>query len=173
MLLDNLSDLFQRGLEYAWDGEHVLLKHLPKMVEAATSEELKQALDFHLVETKAHIYRLEKIFARLERSPAAEKHEPIRVITEECDRMIGHLDHSALLDAALIFTGNQIERAEIGIYEPLVGYALTLGFEEVAGLLDEILGQERDMGHQLMRIAESSVNRAASSVQNTRPFALI
>ena len=34
MLLDNLSDLFQRGLEYAWDCEHLLVKELPKMVEA-------------------------------------------------------------------------------------------------------------------------------------------
>ena len=173
MLLDNLSDLFQRGLEYAWDGEHILVKQLPKMVEAATSQDLKQALDFHLVETKGHIYRLEKIFARLDRSPAAEKHEPIRVITDECERMIGHLERSALLDAALISAGNQIERAEIGIYEPLVGFALTLEMEEVAGLLDEILGQEREFAHQLLRIGESSINRAASNVQNARPFALI
>jgi len=173
MLLDNFSDLFQRGLEYAWDAEHVLRKFLPKMVAAATSEELKQALDFHLVETKGHIYRLEQIFTRLERSPAAEKHEPVRGITEECDRMIGHLDRSALLDAALIFSANQIERAEIGLYEPLVSFALTLGFNEAAALLDEILGQEQDAAHQLMRLAEHSVNRAASRVESVRPFALI
>lgn len=173
MLLDNLFDLFQRGLEYAWDGEHVLVKHLPRMVEAASSQDLKQALDFHLVESKSHIYRLEKIFAHLNRSPAAEKHEPIRVITEECEKIIARIDRSALLDSALIFCGNQIERAEIGIYESLVGYALTLGLDEVAGFLDEVLGQERDAGNQLLRIAEGSVNRAAGSVQNARPFALI
>ena len=105
MLLDNLSDLFQRGLEYAWDCEHMLLKHLPKMVEAASMQELKQAVDLHLVETKGHIYRLEQIFTRLDRSPAAEKNEPIRIIVEECEKMIGHLDRSALLDAALVFHG--------------------------------------------------------------------
>ena len=173
MLLENLSDLFQRGLEYAWDGEHVLLHHLPKMLESASSPDLKQALEFHLAEAKGHICRLEKIFARLDRSPAPERHEPIRIIASECEKMIGHLDRSALLDAALIFSTNQIARAEIGIYESLVGFALTLGFDEVAGLLDEILGQEGDTAHQLMRLAASSVNRAAASVQNPRPFALI
>src|ERR1700681_4265528 len=75
MLLDNLSDLFQRGLEYAWDCEHLLIKQMPRMVEAATSQDLKQVLDHHLVETKAHIHRLEQVFSRLERSPAAEKSE--------------------------------------------------------------------------------------------------
>jgi ferritin-like metal-binding protein YciE len=173
MLLDNLSDLFQRGLEYAWDCEHLLLKQLPKMVEAATSQELKQTLDLHLVETKAHVYRLEQIFTRLERSPAAEKSEPIRVIVEECDKMIGRIEHSALLDAALVFCGHQIEQYEIGLYASLCGFARTLGLEEVASLMDEILGEETYAAQQLTRLAEGSINRAASRVHNTPPFALI
>jgi len=173
MLLDNLSDLFQRGLEYAWDCEHLLLKELPKMVEAATMQELKQALDLHLVETKGHVYRLEQIFTRLGRSPAAEKHEPIRIVVEECDRMIGHIDRSALLDAALVFCGNQIEHYEIGLYESLCEFARTLGLDEVASLIDQILGEEKNAAHQLTKLAGSSINRAASNVHNTPPFALI
>jgi ferritin-like metal-binding protein YciE len=173
MLLDNLSDLFQRGLEYAWDSEHLLLKQLPKMVEAATTQELKHALDLHLVETKGHIYRLEQIFTRLERSPAAEKSEPIRVIVDECDKMIGHIDPSALLDAALVFFGHQIEQYEIGLYASLCGFARTMGLDEVAVLLDEILCEEIYTAAQLTRLAEGSINRAARSVHNTPPFALI
>src|SRR5580658_4410741 len=155
MLLDNLSDLFQRGLEYAWDCEHVLLKQLPKMVEAASMQELKQVLDLHLVETKGHLYRLEQIFARLERSPAAEKNEPIRIIAEECDKMIGHIDRSALLDAVLVFHDHQIEQYEIGLYESLGGFARTLGQDEAAGLIDQILGEEKSVAHQLTELAEN------------------
>ncbi|HEX4135534.1 MAG TPA: DUF892 family protein [Bryobacteraceae bacterium] len=173
MLLDNFSDLFQRGLEYAWDCEHVLLKHVPKMVEAATAQELKQALDLHLVEIKGHIYRLEQIFTRLDRSPAAEKNEPIHIIVEECERMIGHIDHSALLDAALVFNARQIEQYEAGLYASLCGFARTLGFDEIAGLMDEILAEETAAAQQLTRLAESSINSAASGVHNTPPFALI
>jgi ferritin-like metal-binding protein YciE len=173
MLLDNLSDLFQRGLEYAWDCEHLLLKQLPKMVEAASAHELKQLLDLHLVETKGHIYRLEQVFARLERSPAAEKSEPTRVIVEECDKMIGHIEHSALLDAALVFCGHQIEQYEIGLYASLCGFARALGFAEVATLIDEILGEETKTANQLTKLAEDSINRAASGIHNAPPFALI
>jgi ferritin-like metal-binding protein YciE len=173
MLLDNLSDLFQRGLEYAWDGEHVLLKHLPRMVEAAALQELKQALDLHLVETKGHLYRLEQIFAQLDRSPAAEKNEPIRIIADECDKMIGHIDHSALLDAALVFYGLQIEQYEIDLYGSLRGFARTLGLDKVASLIDQILGEEKSAAQQLTALAENSINRAAASVHNPPPFALI
>jgi ferritin-like metal-binding protein YciE len=173
MLLDNLSDLFQRGLEYAWDCENLLLKQLPKMVDAAASQELKQVLDVHLVETKGHVYRLERIFARLDRSPAAEKNEPIRIIVEECEKIIGHVDRSALLDAALVFCGNQIEHYEIGLYGSLCGFARALGLDDVATLMDEILGEEKEAEHQLTRLAEGSINRAASNVHNAPPFALI
>jgi ferritin-like metal-binding protein YciE len=173
MLLNNLSDLFQRGLECAWDCEHLLLKHLPKMVEAASLQELKQVLDLHLVETKGHIYHLEQIFTRLDRSPAAEKNEPIRVIVEECDKMIGHLDRSALLDAALVFQGGQIEQYEVALYESLCGFARTLELHEVSSLLEAILGEEKAAAHHLTNLAESSINRAAASVHNAPPFALI
>jgi ferritin-like metal-binding protein YciE len=173
MLLDNLSDLFQRGLEYAWDCEHLLLKQLPKMVEAATLQQLKQALDMHLVETKGHIFRLEQIFTRLDRSPAAERNEPIRIIAEECERMIRHIDRSALLDAALVFYGSQIEQYEIGLYGSLFGLARTLGLEEVAGLIDAILSEEKATAISLTRLADTSINHAASSVHNAPPFALI
>jgi ferritin-like metal-binding protein YciE len=173
MLLDNLSDLFQRGLEYAWDCEHLLLKQLPKMVAAASAQELKQALDLHLVETKGHVYRLEQIFTRLDRSPAAEKSEPIRIIVEECDKMIGRIEHSALLDAALVFCGHQIEQYEIGLYGSICGFARTLGLDEVVGLIDQILTEEVVAAQQLTRLAEGSINRAAGGVHNTPPFALI
>jgi ferritin-like metal-binding protein YciE len=172
MLLDNLSDLFQRGLEYAWDSEHLLLKQLPRMIEASTSPELKHALDLHLLETKGHVYNLEQIFTRLDRSPAAEKSEPIRILVEECDKMIGHIDRSALLDAALVFIGNQIEQYEIGVYSSLLGFAHVLNLNEVEKLLEKILGEEKNAVHQLNRLADS-INRAASGVHNTPPFALI
>ena|SRR5437868_7108832 len=173
MLLDNLSDLFQRGLEYAWDCEHLLLKHLPDMSEAASSAKLKQIFDLHTVETKGHVYRLEQIFTRLERAPAGEKHEPIRIIIDESQRMIRHLDRSPLLDAALIFSANQIEHYEIGLYQSLSSFARTLGLAPVADLIQEILNDEKAADQALTRLAETSVYKAAGSVHNPPPFALI
>ncbi len=172
MLLDNFSDLFQRGLEYAWDCEHLLVKHIPGMVEAASAQELKHALDLHLVQTKSHIYRLEQIFTRLDRSPAGEKSEPARIIVAECERMISHIDVSPLLDAALVFSGNQIEHYEISLYGSLCAFARTLGLDEVSSLLEEVLSEEKAADHELTRIADN-VNRAARDVHNTPPFALL
>jgi ferritin-like metal-binding protein YciE len=173
MLLDNLSDLFQRGLEYAWDCEQLLQKELPKMIEAASSDQLKQVLEQHRVETKGHVYHLKQVFTRLDRAPAGEKGEPIRVILKESEKMIGHIDRSPLLDAALIFAGNQIKHYEIGLYDSLCAFARTLGLDEIANLIGEILNEERAAAEALRRLAERSINRAASAVHNPPPFALI
>ena len=173
MLLDNLSDLFQRGLEYAWDCEQVVVKHVPAVVEAVSSQELKHTLDLHLVESKAHVYRLEQIFTRLDRAPAAEKSEPARIIVEECERMMSHIGPSALLDAAVIFSFLQVEHYETSLYGSLSGLARTLDLGEIASMLDEILAEEKAAGEALARIAESSVNAAAKGVHKTPPFALI
>lgn len=173
MLLDNLSDLFQRGLEYAWDCERLLVKELPKMIDAASSQELKHVLDLHLVEAKTHVYRLEQIFTRLERAPAAEKSEPARIILEECEKMISHLERSPLLDAAIIFSGNQLEHYEISLYGSLAAFARALGLNDAASLLDETLVEEKAADHALTRIAQNSVNLAATAVHNPPPFAMI
>ena len=173
MLLDNFSDLFQRGLEYAWDCETLLSKQLPKMIEAASTAEFRQALELHLAETKKHIFNLEQIFTRLDRSPAAEKSEPIRVIIEECDRIIGHLDKSPLLDAALLFAANQVEYYEIGLYQSLVSFARTLGMNAIVTLLDEVLTEEKSVVMQMARLADIQINPAALNIHNTPPFALI
>jgi ferritin-like metal-binding protein YciE len=173
MILDNLSDLLQRGLEYAWDCEHLLLKHLPVMSEAASDLRLKQIFDLHLVETKAHVYHLEQIFTRLDRSPAGEKHEPIRIIVDESEKMINHLDPSPLRDAALIFSANQIEHHEIGLYQSLSAFARALRMDPVGNLIDEILTDEKAAELALTRLAEGSINTAASGVSNPPPFAFI
>lgn len=173
MQLDNLSDLFQRGLEYAWDCEHLLAKDMPGLVGAASSPDLKQALDLHLAAAKAHIHRLDQVFTRLERAPAGEKSEPARIILAECERMRSHIEPSPLMDAVLIFTGNQIAHYKIGLYGSLSSFARVLGFAEAANLLDENLADEKIADQALTRIAETSVNQAATTVHHTPPFVLI
>jgi ferritin-like metal-binding protein YciE len=73
----------------------------------------------------------------------------------------------------LIFYARQIEQSEIGLYESLSGFARALNLAPIASLIDEILAEEKDAARQLALLAEGSVNRAATSVHNDPPFALI
>ena len=62
--LNELRDLYS--------AETQLLEALPKMAEAATSSQLKEAFTTHLEETEGHITRLEEIFDALGEEPSGE-----------------------------------------------------------------------------------------------------
>lgn len=167
MLAENVSDLFQRSLEFAYDCEHHLVKELPKMAEAASSSVLKSALAQHLQETKVHVQRLDRIFALMNRAAAEETNHAIRSLTSEGEKLIKHIDRSALLDTALIDTGTQVEHNEIALYGSMRRLAILLGLGEAADLLEKTLEEERAANKKLTEIANGGVNQNALGVQNT------
>ena len=59
---NSLRDLFVNQIEDLYDAENRLTKALPKMAEAASSSQLKQAFQTHLTETERHVSRLQTIF---------------------------------------------------------------------------------------------------------------
>lgn len=167
MLAENLSDLFQRSLEFAYDCENHLVGELSKMVEATSSVELKLALEEHRQETKVHVERIERIFALLNRAAAEETNHAIRSLTSEGEKLIKHIDRSALRDTALIATGTQVEHHEIALYGSMRDLAKLLGLHEAADLLEKTLEQEKAANKKLTQIARSGANREAKGFQNT------
>jgi ferritin-like metal-binding protein YciE len=173
MQVENLSGLFERALEFAWDCEHKLSEELPKMADAATFEPLRESFLQHLVETKAHIVRLRRIFEILDRAPAAITSEPVRGLAGEAAKLIHHIEASPLRDAALIFTANQVEHYEIALYGSLIAFARVLGREEAESLLAATLEEEKAADLKLTALAETSVNPEAANYHNAAPFAFI
>ena len=66
MKLDSLQTLYIEELRDLYNAENQLVKALPKMAKGASHQELKQAFEDHLEQTKEHVERLEEIFKRLE-----------------------------------------------------------------------------------------------------------
>ena len=62
----SLECLFKKGLKAMYSAETQLVEALPEMAKAADNEELQDAINKHLEETKRHAERLEKIFSKLE-----------------------------------------------------------------------------------------------------------
>jgi ferritin-like metal-binding protein YciE len=167
MLAENLSDIFQRWLEFAYDCERHLVKVLHGMSDAATSPELKAVFDQHLEETKTHVNRLDRVFASLNRAPAAETFHAIHSITSEGEKLSKHIDPSPLRDAALIAIANQVEHNEIALYGSLCSLARVLRLGESVRLLEQTLSEEKTADRKLTSLAENSVNREAVDFQNS------
>lgn len=64
--LQTLHQLFEDELRDVYDAERQILKALPKIIDAASDDGLRDALNRHLDETRGHVDRLEQAFESLE-----------------------------------------------------------------------------------------------------------
>jgi ferritin-like metal-binding protein YciE len=152
--LDQLKDLY-------W-AEKKLVKTLPKLEDAATSQELKDALRNHCEQTKQHVSRLENVFNMIGEEVDSTKCPAMAGIVDEGSDIIDETDDgSAQRDVGLIFAGQKAEHYEIATYGGLVQLAKTLGYNDAANLMSQTLAEEKQADALLTQIAESSANRQA------------
>ena len=159
MLLDFFTDELK---DIYWAEKH-LVKTLPKMQKAATSQELQDALADHLEVTKTHVDRLEQVFEALGEKPQAKKCDAMAGITEEGDGVIEETEEgTSTRDVGIILSAQKVEHYEIATYGGLAQLAVTLGQDEVASLLNQTLEEEKEADTLLTDIAENNINYEAA-----------
>jgi ferritin-like metal-binding protein YciE len=162
-----LQEYFLESLQDVFYAEKAIIKALPKMKKAATSEELQTAFEDHLRVTKQQVARLEKVFESLGEKAKGKKCEAIEGIIKEGESIIEDTDEgTAPRDVGLIMAAQKMEHYEIATYGGLVQLAQTLGHDEAADLLRQTLGEEKETDELLTGIAENSVNYEASEEQD-------
>jgi len=154
MKFESLHDLFVDELKDIYNAENQLVKALPKMVKASTSDELRSAFENHLEETKQQVERLEQIFKELEKSPKGKSCKAMKGLLEEGKHAIEADGDEAVCDAALIAAAQKVEHYEIASYGTLRTYARLLGLDEAARLLQETLNEEGNADKKLNEVAE-------------------
>ncbi len=158
----HLEKFFLAQLKDIYYAEKKITQSLPKMREAATTEELKDAFDDHLHQTERHVRRLEKVFSSISQNVEGEKCEAIEGISREVENIIEETEEGTLTrDAALIIAAQKVEHYEIATYGGLVQLAITMELHEAADLLDKTLVEEEDTDKLLTEIAENDINLRA------------
>ena len=83
MKLDTLKTLYTNELRDIYNAENQLLKALPKMAKAASSEELQEAFEKHLEQSKTHVERLEEVFEEIGEKPKGKTCKAMKGLIEE------------------------------------------------------------------------------------------
>jgi len=99
---DNLKKLYVDELKDLFSAENQLLKALPKMAKAASSDELRAGFEEHLEQTKGHVQRLENIFQSLDESPKGKKCVGMEGLVKEGAEVMAEDLEEAVVDAGLI-----------------------------------------------------------------------
>jgi ferritin-like metal-binding protein YciE len=161
MKIETMEDLFLEQVEDLYDAEHRLVKALPKMAEASTSNSLRQAFESHLLETEGHVTRLETVFRTLGKDPKSHTCDAMKGLISEGDDVVSDIDPSSLRDAGLIAAANRVEHYEIAGYGSARTFADILGLTEAASLLEQTLQEEKKADQKLTQLAESMINDEA------------
>jgi ferritin-like metal-binding protein YciE len=162
MKLNNLEELLVREMRDIYDAENQLVKALPKMVKAATSDQLRSAIEEHLEQTKQQVTRLETAFRLLNQPAKARTCDAMKGLISEGKDMINADGCDCTRDAGLINAAQKVEHYEIASYGTLVAWARQLGHNDVADLLRQTLTEEKEADEKLTALAESVLNPEAA-----------
>jgi ferritin-like metal-binding protein YciE len=160
MSVKNLDDLFEHELRDTLDAERQIVKALPKMAKAATSEELSAAFEEHKAVSETQIERLEKIFKGLGKAARGKHCHGMEGLLKEGEDLIEKEEPGPALDAALIGAAQKVEHYEIAAYGTLATYAKLLENDEALTLLLETLDEEKQTDETLTGLA-SEINLEA------------
>jgi ferritin-like metal-binding protein YciE len=160
-----LKSLFLDQLADMYDSEHRITKALPKLIEAATCKELKSALESHLRETEGQIETLERVFKTFDEKPKQTKCDAIAGILTEGDNIVRKNKKAATVNAAIIAAAQKVEHYEIATYGCLKAWANTLGNNEAAGLLAEILDEEKAADQSLNELSAAKNEEALEEAE--------
>jgi ferritin-like metal-binding protein YciE len=153
-----LLELFENELKDIYWAEKALTKALPKMAKNATSPELVEAIETHLVETEEQVKKVEQVFEILGKKAVAKKCEAMAGLVKEGEEIMKDTEKGPQRDAGIISAAQKVEHYEIASYGTLRTFATTLGLEDAAEILEEILEEEKNADETLTGVAESTIN---------------
>ncbi|GMU20874.1 MAG: hypothetical protein AMXMBFR13_09700 [Phycisphaerae bacterium] len=162
MQLQSLRDLFLDQLQDLFSAEVQLIEALPAMAEAASSDQLRQAFEVHLEETKQHAARLRQVIEKYSEEAGEQDCEGMAGLLREADELLDRDAEPEVLDAALIAAAQRVEHYEMAAYGTARTYAEVLGDRETAQLLQETLNEEKQADEKLNQIAKGSINLEAA-----------
>ena len=165
---NSLRELYIEELRDIYDAENQLVKALPKMAAAATSDELRSGFEEHLKQTRGHVQRLDQIFADVGEKATGKKCKGMQGLVSEGKEVIDEDFEGEVKDAALISAAQRVEHYEIAAYGTVRTYAEILGEQSAADLLEKTLQEEKETDEKLTELAQS-INVEAASQNHTEP----
>lgn len=167
MKKEELKEILVEQLKDLYSAEKQLIKALPKMAKAASTEELSSGFEEHLEQTRSHAQRIETILEEMDESTRGPVCKGMEGLIEEGSEAI---DDDELegegKDVALIAAAQRVEHYEIAAYGCVRTYAEQLGMSDAASLLEQTQEEEKETDQKLNQISESLIENAEAGTES-------
>jgi ferritin-like metal-binding protein YciE len=158
---ETFRDLYIEQLRDIYNAEQQLIKALPKMAKASTSDELRGGFEEHLEQTREHAQRLEQIFQAMGEKPTGTKCKAMEGLVEEGGEAIDSDYGGEVKDAALIAAAQRVEHYEMAAYGTAKAFAELLGESNAVKLLNETFEEEKETDQKLTELS-ATINSEAN-----------
>ena len=160
MAIKTADDLFVEELKDLYSAEKQAIRAYPRLAKVVDSDELKQALQEHLEQTREQVERLDRAFEILEKRAGGKTCEGMKGLLEEAAEDAEAIERGPILDAALIGGLQRVEHYEIAAYGTVIALAETMGQSKIQELLEQTLDEEKDTDQKLTTVGKT-VNEEA------------
>lgn len=161
-MLDTLEKALKEQLRDLYSAENQLVKALPKMAKASSSDALRQAFTDHLEQTRGHVERLQQAAQLLEFKPGGKECKAMVGLIEEGKEVLGEEGSGPVIDLALVAAAQRVEHYEIAAYGTARAMAEQLGLTKLADLLQQTLDEEGTADKKLTAISMKELLPAAA-----------
>ncbi|MCW2964411.1 MAG: ferritin-like protein [Actinomycetia bacterium] len=168
MGFNSLQDVFAEQLNDLRSAEQQLVQALPRMAGAASSEQLREAFEEHLAQTRGHLERIEDLLATSGVARTDEVCVGMRGLIEEGSKVVSASGDPVAKDAALIAAAQRVEHYEIAAYGTAATLANQLDLDEAPGVLGQTLDEEEAADKVLTKIATGGMFHAGVNQQAAR-----
>lgn len=161
--IQNFRALYTLQLRYLLSTENQLVDGLQAMNEKASDQQLKDAFQSHLQETRVHAQRLEQLLGELENKADDKKCAVTAALVASAENIVKESDPGPVRDAGLLASGQKAEHFEIASYGTARDWAKQLGLHQHAELLQRTLDEEKHANNLLNTIAERANSSARAA----------
>src|SRR5687767_13098377 len=129
-MVETMKDFMESELQDTLSAERQALEGMESMLDAASAQSLKSAIQQHMQQTERHIERLERVCQMLGLEDEGNTCEGMQGLIEEAEEAIDEIDEGPLLDVALVAAAQKVEHYEIAAYGTLCALLKAAGQQE-------------------------------------------
>ena len=163
MKMQSIQDLMTTGLTYVLDFEEQIAEAAPKMQQASSDAQLKEAFGKTATKSKEYASKVEETFQKLGQKVERNDNHIAKAMITEVEHMIKNTDPGPVRDAALIVATNQQQMYRVASYGSMTSYAKLIGKSDAVKGLEENLEDSKNGDEKFTAIAEESVNEQAKA----------
>ncbi|MBV8574402.1 MAG: DUF892 family protein [Acetobacteraceae bacterium] len=155
MLIDQLRD--------AHSAERQAIQAMKRVMRKSSDPELRKGIEAHIAQSEEQRNRVEQALEQLGGRAGRKVCEAMRGLVEEAQHELEDHDKGPILDLVIVAGQQRIEHYEIAAYGTMVELSKAMGENEVADLLAQTLGEEKQQDEKLTEVTQSSILPAALS----------